>query len=144
MRLSVPIPGSWKQKTVRDGLLCVSPEGDLALLVTPMFPAAADPAAWLCRALTLADDERCETRRAETIEGWPMTILEPEDDLRMAVYVQVLDFAGGVIVKRKPSAARLGWRQEVLRMLTGARPDWFEEDAVCLAEQLGVVVGGAQ
>jgi hypothetical protein len=141
MKLSIAIPSSWTQTAGADGTVYVAPEGDLAVVVTPLFPAVSQPSSWMRRALSLSGEEVGRASMIKTRDGWKVSLLE-SPATALAAYVHVLDYAGGVIAHCSNENARPSWRSEVRTLIELLRPDFTQDEAVCLSHQLDGMVDG--
>ncbi len=144
MKLVVPIPADWKQKTVAEGILYGAPNRALGMLVMPLVAAHEDPETWIKQALLLREREGREPRnvsmsRLTTDDGWAAMLLEGEvgSDARMVAYFAFLDYSATVIAICRDPASVPSWRDQALAILVKARPDLTQEGVVCLAHLLG-------
>jgi hypothetical protein len=137
MRLHLPTPPGWRHRPNPLGSLLVSPEGNLTIIVTSLFPAPTNKEGWLCRALSLNGEQPASREQGTTADGWHYHLLEvggPRPSL--GAYLEVADLGGAMIARCRSVEQRPGWRREVLTLLGSARPDFRDAEAACLAEQL--------
>jgi hypothetical protein len=144
MRLVLPIPPDWHQRKMGDGILYQSPVRTLALLVRPLVAAHEDPETWVERALVLSEKpgraaQNVRMSRFVSEAGWVATLVEGEvgAEARLVAYFMFFDYAATAMAVCREPAQRPSWRDEALAILAGAQPDFGQDGAVCLAQQLG-------
>jgi hypothetical protein len=144
MKLVLPIPADWRQRTVAEGVLYQSPARVFGLLVMPFDAAPEDPDNWVQRALLHREPDGQEPRnvrlsRLTTDSGWAAILLDGEvgTEARMVAYFAFLDYAATVIAICRDPAAMPSWRHDALAILMKVRPDFSQEGVVSLAKQLG-------
>jgi hypothetical protein len=142
MHLRLPLPATWTRRVLAEDTAYRSPDGGLKLLATGLTSAHEDPVTWMAGALMLeapAGTRPSEPRRDRltTDEGWPALLLEARlgSAARLVAYFEILDYAAGVIV-HVDDPERAGWRDEILAILRGARPDLAGPGVLCLAHLL--------
>jgi len=144
MKLVVPIPSDWKQRTVAEGSLHQSPVASVGILVMPLVAAHEDPEWWIQQAFVLREKDGRAPRnlklsRLTTDDGWGAILLDGElgAERRIVAYYAFLDYSATVIAICRDPLAVPSWRDDALAILARARPDFADEGAVCLATQLG-------
>ncbi len=146
MKLRADLDEGWAPRATPDGTLYTSPGGELSVLVTHLLGAHADPPSLLRRSLTHdlsgPAEQPTRTAAAQTDDGWPVTLLELTGHPgRLAAYLHLLDYGGAIVARCRDVVARPGWRDEVLAIVACTRPDFTQEDSVCLAHQLEGIAG---
>lgn len=145
MKLVVPVPAGWQQHAVPDGTLLQAPGDAFGILVLPLVAAPPDPDAWMQHALVHRTHQRgvepsaLQWSRFATDDGWAAILLDGAigSEARLVAFFGFFDYAATAIAICRDPAAHPAWRDEVIRALAQARPDFAQGGVVCLSELLG-------